>query len=140
MIVRAAARAALRESGRDLAKIIRDADGCVDVGKSKVHVDLSLQYEFGTDIEYPIYVLCLAFATDEAREPTTYPGTLRTGRPIWKSGMAPELTEPVRLAEMLNCASMLPSSPARISQPRPQLLPMSSAHLVSSQTRLFLEG
>ncbi len=33
--------------------------------------------------------------------------------PIWKSGMSPELTCPVRLAMMLNSASMLPSSPVR---------------------------
>jgi hypothetical protein len=113
------------ESGRDLAEVIRDSDGRVDVGKSKVHRPFPVSTNSG-----PISrILFFRFseqhlATDEAREPTTYPGKLRPGMPIWKSGMAPELTEPVRLAEMLNCASMLPSSPARISQPRQMLAPL----------------
>jgi hypothetical protein len=46
------------ESGRDFAEVIRDADGRVDVRKSEVRVDLSLDYEFRTDIEDPIFVLC----------------------------------------------------------------------------------
>jgi hypothetical protein len=46
------------ESGRDFAEVICDADGSVDVGKSKVRINLSLDNEFRTDIEDPIFVLC----------------------------------------------------------------------------------
>ena len=59
--------------------------------------------------------------------------------PTWKSGMGPELTVPVRLAETLNCASIFPFSPARISQ-RPLPPSMPNAHLESSQTRRLLAG
>jgi hypothetical protein len=52
-----------RESGRDFSEFIRDADGRVYVGKSKVRVDLSHNYEFGTDIEDPIFVVYSALVT-----------------------------------------------------------------------------
>ena len=47
-----------RENGRDLAEVIRDFDGRIDVGKSKVGLDISRHYEFGTDFEDPNFVLC----------------------------------------------------------------------------------
>jgi hypothetical protein len=43
------------ESGRDLAEVIRDSDGRVDIGKSKVCIDISCKCEFWTDIEDPIF-------------------------------------------------------------------------------------
>ena len=45
------------ESGRDLAEIIRDSDGRVDIGKSKVRIDISRKCEFGTDLEDPSTLL-----------------------------------------------------------------------------------
>ena len=58
LIETAACRTVLwRESSRDLAKIICDLDGCANIGKSKVRIDLSRNYEFGTDVEDPILVL-----------------------------------------------------------------------------------
>ena len=45
------------ESGRDLAEVIRDSDGSVDIGKSKVRIDISRKCEFRTDLEDPSYLL-----------------------------------------------------------------------------------
>ena len=42
-----------RESYRDLAKVIRESDGRADVDERQIRVDISRQFEFGTDIEYP---------------------------------------------------------------------------------------
>ena len=42
-----------RESYRDLAKVIRESDGRADVDERQVRVDISRQFEFGTDIEDP---------------------------------------------------------------------------------------
>ena len=97
----------MRESGRDLAKIIRDADGRVEVGKCEVRIDFSGNYKFGTELEDPIVVK----RNSEARKPPTYPGKLRPGMLTWKSVTVPELTGPVTFAERLNCAPILPSSP-----------------------------
>ena len=55
----AAGRVVLRgENGRDFTEVIRDSDRRIDVGKSKVRVDISRHCEFGTDLEDPIFVLC----------------------------------------------------------------------------------
>ena len=57
LIERATCRAAVRrESGLDLAKIICDLDGCADIGKGEVRIDLSQKYEFGTDREDPVFL------------------------------------------------------------------------------------
>jgi hypothetical protein len=47
-----------RESDRDLAEFIRESDRRVDVGERQVRVDISRQFEFGTDLEDPVFVLC----------------------------------------------------------------------------------
>jgi len=47
-----------RESDRDIAEVIREFDGRTDVGERKVRVYLSRHFEFGTDLENPIFVLC----------------------------------------------------------------------------------
>ena len=57
---RAAGRAALREGSRDLAKIIRDADCGIKIGKSEVRIDLSRNYEFGTKLDDPIVIYSIS--------------------------------------------------------------------------------
>lgn len=47
-----------REYGRNFAEVIRDSNGRVDIGKSKVRIDISRHREFGTDLEDSICVLC----------------------------------------------------------------------------------
>ena len=46
----------MRKGGRDLTKIIREADCGIKVGKSEVRIDLSRNYEFGTKLDDPIAI------------------------------------------------------------------------------------